>query len=1304
MNIEQLLDQLSKIFPTDNQDFEILNILKKIKSILFDPSLEKSDKLAEIKERLAEIQKFYNSIKYKEHFLHSTLLWKMINTLLSNEELDLEEKIKLIKKIVEEKNRDMSNDSKTSFKIREILTDHSLNLEQKRNTLEAFLITNIQQQTALSKKNTYKLALKIALYDRLYYVDELGQLEIRLLMLPSLKTSNPDFAFANYPSEIPYIWSHINDVRTQISACFDEPKPYCSKLEELAKLINILINKYSQIETDPDATQEKQALHTQTKDYMLRYLNICANATKVTLVQKSEQSWSLWASAALEALTYLEHIKSDSYLQYVVSNPDKRKELIANELQIHTIRAKYIISQSLSFEERIGYYAEYKLSSSTQDINKALTEEPSQDLKLDEFFIAHEILVNHKTKNELQKSLDIACILESRGHSLGTFIRYVTYILKHPLSEKILHEYLNNLQSIGIPVHLRNHVADLWLCLAEFLNDQFKEAALLCLDQISDRYPLQSVLNAKLKRAQFSKNTQQIISYEKEITQLKEKARVSVLQHSNSTPLMVRQDQLLLCKLYTKTYAFTTDFFTEVLQNKNPYCLTEVISLLELELTEFSCVKEAVTLKYGESHTNPLILCESVLNTIDYNAYLITWKRLLLNTQENGYSPSVKQWLDNGFSRDNIRFKLLNDVRSSLQRYMFKHDVVCVIPGGCNIFTDLNIELQQVTHRIILAHHEDIRSNTFAFTRNREGLLEAIYALILLEDGNYDGAAQMAKLSIMKAPSINETASSPRKSPQESGTSPRSVHAASGNPQVKRNLFSKQKKQVELSPPSREVENTGRRRTPFTLSSEKLSSSSPNLSTPLKKSPRSKDKSIKHQSSGNLAVSSLSLSPRSESSAIQSQSYSTQPTCLGHLVEALVIWDTRLKNNTDRQESDIDSFKRSLKEARLATDPQELSFILGMIWLTYYDCMLNNKEKDMFMLTSDEQSLLKNPHKVLSSARIQYLEQNAKILDLNITDQCILEIAKQHFENACLTKSWQSRMFPPAIIAIYKSLMYFRENFACGNAEEVEKLKRFWAKLLKEAVLTHGYLPGLAYYAQVYAYAEEPKPQKGDEILKTIETTSDTLRLLHDAFSIAEKYIHIEPDQKKDMEQQIKSHKEKENEIALRIPSYAIETPKPFDHLFQKLQFEMEYHNTLLSCSYSMSNEESAKQCFVITCTSNKLKHTQLDCESLKEKFERAAFIYSCCRKISFKKGEPVVLLEKNKIILKNADIAIIGLIRIAEAKDTILKWNSNQIEPLILFLKEASTFPSTVWQWDETFTRLQEFIATHTTQNKLLM
>ncbi len=1284
VNIEELLDHLSKIFPINNQDFEVLGILKKIKSILSDPSFENDDRLTEINERIKEIQNFYDTIKDKELFLQSTLLWRKVNQLLANEELDPEEKIMLINNNVEVKNQTITNESKTSYRIREILSDRSLNIEQKRNSLEAFLITNIKQQTDLLKKNTYKLALKIALYDRVYYVDELCQLERRLLTLPCGKVSNPDFVFSNFPSKIQQIWHYINSIRSQISACFDGPGSYCSKLEELVKLISILTNKYSQLEADPDTTHEELGFYEKTKDFILKYLSSCASSTKSLLVQKSEHDWSLWASAALESLSYLDQINSSNYLRYIGGNVRKQQELIAIEVQIHTTRAEYFTSQSKSFKEQIGCYVEHKLTSSTSDLSSTLSkfsDEPSEDVKMDDFITAHSILINHKTsQNELPKLLETACAFESRGHSLGTFIRYVTYVFIHPLSEKILHEYLNTLQSIGVHAQWRNHIADLWLCLADFLIDQYRDSAFLCLDQINDRYPLQSVLYAKLKRAQFSKNILQIESCEKEVAQLKETEHASATQSMNISPLNPKRDQFLLCKLYTTSNAITTEFITELLQNENPYCIAEVISLLESELPEHSCVKEAVKFKYGETHTNPLALCENVLNKKAYNAYLVIWKKLIFNAIEKEYSPSVKQWKDNDFSPDNIRFKLLNTVRSKLHRYMFKHDVTCVIPGGCNILSDLDFEIQQVTERIIAAQHQDKRSNSFAFARNRGGLREAIYALLLLEDGNYNGALAMAQLSISIASSINAADPSPKTSSHESMISPRAPRVASGESHAKRSLFGKHSK-LDKSP--RQTETTSRRRATFALPSAKHSVSAPSL---VNKSPRALDDGI------------------TTSSNDQSHFHITHPTCLGHLIKAIVIWDTRLKDNKERRKEDITSFIHSLKDARDATDPQEQSFILGMIWLLYFDRKIKNTEEDNFILTPEELSLLKYPNKILSPERLQYVEQNAVDLQLNLTDQCILEIIKQHFESACVTKSGHSTMFPPAIIAIYKYIMYYRGDFACGNADEVENKKRFWAKLLKEAVLTHGYLPGLTYYAQSYAYAEDPKPKKSDELLNIIELTSDTLRLLHEAFSLAEKYIHIEPDQNKDIVRQIKSHEESEKEIALRIPTDIIEIPKAFDSLFQKLHFEMKNHHSTLMCSIMMSNGHTATQCFSITCNGTNAKSTLKDCVSLKEKFERAAFIYSCCKKVSFSKKYPVVLLEDNRLILKHADIAIIGLIRLAEAKDTILKWTDEQIEPLIHFLKEASTFPSTVWQWDNTFTRLQEFIANYTNQDKLLI
>lgn len=1296
MNIAQLLEHLTKIFRVNEQDFQILSLLKKIKSIQNDPSHKIVDEELELRNRLETIRKALDD--YNKKNTYPTLQFLIDNSyhILLNDGLETQEKMKKLNDLLLKTESLISSASKIPHRINEILTDHSLNIEQKRNSLEAFLITNIQQQIDITRQNLFKLALKITLYDRNYYLDELGIVEKKIYEIPLAKQNNPDYFFSSTPTKSPQVWHYINSIRSEISACFDKPISFCIKLATLSEVINSLINRYTTLETDPGTNQEELMFFEKTKEFILTHLKLCASIVKNHLVQKREQQWSVWASACLESISYITQINSSEYTKYIGGRLELRNALRAQELKLHTTRAQYFISQSKFLNEPVGYYAEHVLLTPRRDLNVFLekfNDYTNTVFNIDNFVKAQGMLLNHRIKHgELYIALEIGTALEAQGHSLGTFIRFAIYTLKHPLSDILLQEYLQNLQTIPIPAQCRTYVADIWLCLADFLHERYtqsqesfyQKSAFLCLDQITDRYPPSSSLKAKLKIAQFSDNKKQIEHYEREVSQLAEKEAISATQFTNNAAHSPLQDQLLLCKYYAKAIPISTNFFTDLLAHENPYCVTETIALLESDLPEKKPAIEAVTKLFGNKRVNPLILCEEILKIPTYNSYLIVLKRLMLSSLENDYSPMVKLWKESDYTTDNMRFKILNDIRDKIRIFMFTNSDG-IIPGGCNILTDLDIEIHEITVRIIAAHHRDKKSNSFACARGREGLLEAIYALLLLEDRNYYGAQQMAQLSILKAPSINDTLTSPKKLPQESAEYSDNTHTKKSGQHPRRALFAKQSDQSGSTP---QLGSQSSKRSPFTLHSVKFSNSESKLSIASSRTPKQTHSSI----------APLSLSPRSETPSDQ-QPDSMQPTCLGHLIKALVIWDTRLKENKDRLLQDIQTFSESLKSARQATHPQELSFILGTIWLNYFDSHLDHKsERDNLWLTPEEITLLKNPDKILPQERKAYIERT----QLNLQDHCILEICKDHFEKACRNNG-NSTMFPPAILAIFQHLHTYNDEFSCGNHEIAEKRHRNMAKLLKEAVFTHGYLPALPCYAENIPYAEEPSNEE-IKLLSTRETELDRLKRVQEAYILAEKCTYIKIERKKAIESGIQDVQQRETGLMKDICTYPLETPKQFDDRFQNMKFEMKFRHSTITCEFRWKNNGSSLDCMTITSSSGKEKNISADCELLKEQFERALVIYCYCKKVSLPRDYPIVESVKNQIIIRHLDIAFIGLIRIIEANDTFLKWRENQIEPLALFLQEASQLPITVWQWDQTHSRLLEVSSTYKKQETLLL
>jgi hypothetical protein len=1369
VNIEQLLEQLIKIFPIDNDDLELLEVLGRIQSILSDRTIEL------LNDRIIAIKKYLASFS-ENTLLHKTLsILNIIKLILStpptilpeqNAALIAEQKTAL-DDLLESTNKSVGYPGVIAYKIKKILTDITLNIEQKRNKLEAYIIDALMTEEDPHKKEIFQLALKISLLDRGYYIDDLGQLEKTLLMLPcNNSTCNPDTKNAKYSSGAVVLWRFINSVRAEISHCFDKPIPYCVKIEELAKLIRGLAEKYKKLDTEPDATSNDREIAESYRNFKLGYLTTSLKFIKFLSAQKHDQEWSLWASSSLETIGYLTYMNSKEFWQNTGGGTDKQQAVHRQESNIHRSRATHFIAHSKHLQEPVGHYAEYRLSQislayssprSKKNYNPLenmesvfnQTTSPTK-VEIECFSAAQTILLNYKTQPEnLTQALDLATTLEDDGNSLGTFIRLSAYILMQPLSKNLWAKYFDELQCIAIPKRWRFKISELWLCLADHLVQShtldrlfFKDWAIDCTHQIGDRYSERSILMAKLKRAQILNTEADILTLSEEINQLKE--NISDKAPTVSDPFCyAKQDQYILCKGRTQPKITSNEevvpgsreeSISAFLVNRNPYLIEEVLPLLDPNSPEHPYAVAAITNLFGPKYTNPLLLCELVLDKKIFNRYLMIWGPLYCDALNNGFLSTVDEWKGEGYSTNNINYKLFNTVRSRFYHAMYENMLYgegVVIPGGCNFLIELDRKIEEVTLRLIQSHKHDIDANPFPFALKREGLTEALYALLFYYDGNLYVAEQLAKLSINFATFPVNAAVTPKKvspsvsssqvstpdhgSPESSKkTSPRDT-----SPRALRSLSFATTPQDSPEIPLRA------KRTAINHLSTQQASSAPSLSPAgsLKKKPSSGDSpppiaastgniptAIKRGPSLHILMSPLDLSKvtpsqspparvalvRPESTAIspaQSRlSEGNEPTSLGHLIKAQVIWDQCLKNNKERRQEDIDLFKRELNDAKKAANLEEQDFIKGMMWWGYFNSRPDYKsDYDRIWLSDDDYRLYESTLEKLSVDRLKYLSKT----NGNKSDYVILKIVKSYWLDSSKGKSGikKSVMFPPAVLALFTHLKYYMEDFACGDAKRLEEDKRELAGLLREAVLVHVYDPALYAYAENYSFAHNSTLQEDDDLLNTGETKSDRLKLMKKAYAATERTTHLDEGKKETVMKQIAQIEAEEALLCERRLAYTLENPQPLNVIFTNMPFQMKYHQTKLSFECVTAVDDQQEFCFLITCTGDNELEIEKDLRSVEDRFKRAEMVYTCCKKVSFSKERPILVCDDDQLIIKHADVAILGMIMIVEAKDSPIKWRDSQIASLMDFLREANTLPPSTWQWERTYERLQSFV-----------
>lgn len=656
----------------------------------------------------------------------------------------IEQLLKQLREILPKLTPNSRDSSSLIAVIEGIFSNKGLDIEQRTNAVEAQLITAITTEKNTDTKRLYQLALKITLLNRGYYTDELGKLEKILLMLPYDKTPlNPSLNHPKYQIEKAQLWAFINTVRAKIGHCMDQPLSPADKIQALIKLIHRLTEKHQITSQDEVENQ----FHNQVKlaeiykSFKLDYLKACLSKIRDNKVLTTDTEHSLWASASLESLYYLNYLNTDAFKKNVGGTETVRKDHYREQAELHRTRASYFIHCSQHLLEPIGFYVQYEFSqhfsatkffsprsrktnTSLEDLESIRSQAmlASQTTSLTEtqhITSALEILLAETPSPEqFGKALDLGSELEKRGNALGTLIKIAATTCFLPISKQRWDAYLLELQDIAIPNCWRFSVARLWLRLSDYFSKHdldnhphYKNCAFNCIDQVSERYGEQAHLMARLQRAKLCRAADQITFLEEKLSQITPDIR-NQSPLSNEPMPYAKQTQYVFCKYKTQTRLASphdtspfiegqlVDRYCELMAEDYPHGIELVVKLLTEETKESACAAEAVRKKYGDSYTNPIKLCQKVLKKKGFNGHLRIWVPLYRDANNNGFLKSqIEDWRKTGLNKDDIEYKLYHYVRSIL--YFVQYGEGELVPGGCPLLVDLDTELFIITDKLV---------------------------------------------------------------------------------------------------------------------------------------------------------------------------------------------------------------------------------------------------------------------------------------------------------------------------------------------------------------------------------------------------------------------------------------------------------------------------------------------------------------------------------------------------------------------------------------------------------------------------
>lgn len=1061
--------------------------------------------------------------------------------------------------------------SQTMEKIRAILLDRTLKLEQRCNKLEVFLINLINTETNRSNHKKAKLALKIVLFNRGYTTDIPRKLERTLLLLPYEIISK-----RSWISELG--GEFINKISHKISSCLDSKETGANRIQAALDLLRKLSEKFT--------------------GRQLVYINLCRDECRKHLLYSSRIEHSLWASASLESLTYLTYLNSPVAREKLGGTEGMKEREITEQTKLHLCRARYFVDQSKERLEDIGDYVDRKLAQFAPPdkepalkprrpgsmlskvlqapvhndlirlkLEYAATHHPIIQTHRDLFIEAHHLILNRNNNPQgIARALDLAYLLKKNKNPLGTFIKLVTLTLSSHITKERWNHYWTRLHQTVIPMQWRVQVCQLWLTLADhFTENQDEEhpyysaCASSCISHITEKWGKEAHLMAKIKITQITQNKtllrvlgdlereleayrRQIAGTEGESTEFdyplenqfalveyltqvdathsptKSGSRQKIPDHNEPTAEQLSEIRVKTFKnLLVEEYAPGLEIVCKLLSNNNA--------------PDHAHARQAVQEVFGIRYTNPLKLCEK-LRKQGCNSYLMLWGPIYANAVENGFLPElIAEWGRLKLSPTYIDNKLLTYLRSLIDSAI--HDNETVAPFREDYLEEIDMRLIRINLQLSNEIRADTTSTLFCSALLHAGQLEGYLADLAWRENNIPLQEQLAKRSIDTAtrsiatpkpvtPSaelpqkVADTSTSPRARSKTLSTS--NTIRPSGNTTPTTPKGKKDSIPESLPPTNSEASASGNkmsslklgaRRAPPSLREAFISAESPPSST-----------------SPNLPSSPRGLNSSESSSATLTARRS--PSYLGFFHLALSTWSLHLKDQPNRQANHLETFHSNLNTAREAPIKQERCYIMAQIWLEYF-----NSKRDKAWITVEE--LQKLEKKVADFSEIEY-DVTLQTTE-NVYDFFIIRKVKHYLERAM-----DDNMFPLASFTYSKEIYYWMTQY---YDHDKEKLKVFLLKCIRYleiAIETHGYLPSLYNYALIV--------KSNLDLFRSQGCISDLLEKIMLYLRASERFVYIDPGQMQELHESIETVRGIERSVAEFVQILNGEkTPPVPDHI-----------------------------------------------------------------------------------------------------------------------------------------------------------
>jgi hypothetical protein len=1128
--------------------------------------------------------------------------------------LNIELLLKQLKGVFPELPESPTDLSEICIKIETILRDKSLNIEERADILEAFLIEYINIHNNIHTSNLYKLALKMVLLNRGYFTDMLGKLEAVLLLLPE---DNALIDLKNKPArgseERKKSWldqlghTFINSVRIQISECVDQPGSLATIIRQLLRLMKGLCRQHQELELD--------------------YLNLCLSKIREQRIISTTIEHSRWAEVSLATLRRIQAIKESNSKKPHQGTESMARQKLMRELDTQRVRGTYYSSCSTLRLEPLGYFVEAKVQSlflmdslrqsprakkahhfDLESIKltaiQAYHEQHDEEITL--FGRAYDIFINHSIdQNKFVDLLDIALRLKNIKSAFAGFVKIVAMMLSCPLSKALYDHYFQKLQQLDlvIPENWRLSIAQIWLKLSEYFHingcetrPYYRLYAINCCKQISDRYGLRAFTLAKLQHAKILNHSLQIKECSELLSTIKPDDNNSAFDLRNHT--YSKQIQYLLVSYLLERESASpptsplsrssldestqsmlnerlVDKFRNLMAENYPHGLEIAIGhLLNDASNQQQIVIEAVRSQFGEEYINPLILCKKLFEhpcvTQDiplldpkhrgrekvesqiFNRYLMIWAPIYINAISNNLQPAqINEWRNLGFNDNAIRFKLYTYARSLLYAALHESNDD-LVPGGCDYLLEMDTELISINLQLITAIKEDKESKFFAFARDVPGLLEALLAEIAYSEKNYTVVEQLANTSISFCTDI---ASYPRKNSQPS-TSPRSSIIIDMPKKPSVDLLSLP---ISHSPPSRNS-SLGRQRsiTRTAVRDDSFSPSPASLPNSCVDSPLRKRASTFRADSKPVEVFPAQPSPmsprsrnRSASEISPSKDLAEKRTIPSYLGYLL----RALVIWHTKIENNINPNPADIKEFQKNIEDAKSS--RENIQEHYYIrakiwLMYQNTQRNPLWIS--EHDLTKLAKDLKAFKKTDYAYSEAFPTDDRRYDYLIIKQARSK-----LVRALTGKMFPPASLTLAKDIYYWQTEYDGKDQQAAERFLAQTVGFLEEAIGVHGYNPSLHYYGLMIRGNLEYFRNAGSIafLLKKIKTYLDE----------AELFIYLDPGIKKTLISNIATAEKIEADVVLVRNLLTRDKNPLIERIFGLMHISAEVANCALVCN-----------------------------------------------------------------------------------------------------------------------------------------